>query len=54
MVGALRQRAAPRSQSMGAPRTYGLTHLAVAVHAAREGGSGSVANVGERAVPCAA
>ncbi len=43
LVGASRRRAAPRSQSVGAPRREGLTRLAVAVHAAREGSSGSVA-----------
>ncbi len=54
VVGASRQRAAPRSQSVGAPRTDGLARLAVAVHAALGGGSGSVANVGESEGACAA
>ncbi len=54
VVGASRQRAAPRSQSVGAPRTDGLVCFAVAVHAAREGGSVSVANVGASAVVGAA
>ncbi len=48
-VGTSRQRAAPRSQSLGAPRADGLARLAVAVHAAREGGKVSVANVGASA-----
>ncbi len=54
MVGATRQRAAPRSQFVGAPRTDGLVRLAVAVHAAREGGNISVANLGESEGACAA
>ncbi len=49
VVGASRRRAAPRSQFVGAPRTDGLACLAAAVHAAREGGSVSVANVGTSA-----
>ncbi len=36
VVGASRRRAAPRNQSVGAPRTDGLARLAFAVHAARE------------------
>ncbi len=53
-LGASRRRAAPLSQSVGAPRTDCLARLAAAVHAAREGGSGSVANVGASAVVGAA
>ncbi len=52
--GASRQRAAPRSQFVGAPRTERLICFAVAAHAALEGGSGSVANVDEGAGACAA
>ncbi len=54
VLGASRQRAAPRSQSVGAPRADGPARLAAAVRAAREGGSDSVANVGASAVACAA
>ncbi len=53
-VGISRQRAAPRSQSFGAPRADGLVCFAVAVHAAREGGNVSVANVDASAVVGAA
>ncbi len=42
VVGASRQRAAPRSQFVGAPRMEGLISFAVAVHAAREGCNVSV------------
>ncbi len=51
---ASRQRAAPRSQYAGAPRTYGLARLAVVVHAARKSDSVSVADVGSNAVVGAA
>ncbi len=54
VVGDSRQRAAPRSQSVGAPRTDGLACFVVAVHAAREGGNVSVANVGASVGACAA